>query len=73
MFLGYSEADETLLKPHNNLSVIDIPSTLQQLLIQIYNKVRISHIKKNKNKKDGETKKLNYYYQLIQYIKYIFQ
>lgn len=39
LFLGYSEADENLLKPHNNLSVIDAAATLQQIMSQMHNKV----------------------------------
>ncbi|XP_058795121.1 uncharacterized protein LOC131666463 isoform X3 [Phymastichus coffea] len=32
MFLGYSETDETLLKPHNNLSVVDAVSSLDSFM-----------------------------------------
>lgn len=48
LFLGYSEADETLLKPHNNLSVIDAASTLQQIMSQSHNKVTYSGDKRDR-------------------------
>lgn len=34
LFLGYSETDETLLKPHSNLTVHDAVSSLQEFLLQ---------------------------------------
>ncbi|KAF4531744.1 hypothetical protein B566_EDAN015190 [Ephemera danica] len=37
LFLGYSETDETLLKPHSNLTVHDTPEALQHLLPSLYN------------------------------------
>lgn len=32
MFLGYSEKDETLLRPHNNLTVLDAVSSLDNFM-----------------------------------------
>lgn len=32
MFLGYSETDENLLKPHNNLTVVDAVSSLDSFM-----------------------------------------
>lgn len=32
MFLGYSETDETLLRPHNNLTVLDAVSSLDSFM-----------------------------------------
>lgn len=34
LFLGYSETDETLLKPHSNLTVHDAVISLQEFLVQ---------------------------------------
>lgn len=41
MFLGYSEKDETLLKHHNNLTVLDAVSSLDNFMKQeVNNQVR---------------------------------
>lgn len=34
LFLGYSETDESLLKPHSNLTVHDAVMSLQEFLLQ---------------------------------------
>lgn len=34
MFLGYSEADENLLRPHSNLTVLDAVSSLDSFMRQ---------------------------------------
>lgn len=41
MFLGYSEKDENLLKQHNNLTVLDAVSSLDNFMKQeVNNQVR---------------------------------
>jgi hypothetical protein len=43
LFLGYSETDEALLKPHSNLSIQDAVSSLQDFMRHEFsNKVRLS-------------------------------
>lgn len=41
MFLGYSEKDETLLKQHNNVTVLDAVSSLDNFMREeVNNQVR---------------------------------
>lgn len=43
MFLGYSEQDESLLRPHNNVTVLDAVSSLDSFMREeVNNQVRKS-------------------------------
>lgn len=45
MFLGYSETDENLLKPHNNLTVVDAVSSLDNFMREeVNNQVRVLNL-----------------------------
>lgn len=47
MFLGYSEADQSLLRPYNNLTVFDAVSTLDAFMRQEVNNQVYIHWYKN--------------------------
>lgn len=40
MFLGYSEKDESLLRQHNNLTVLDAVSSLDSFMREVNNQVK---------------------------------
>nr|KAF7425585.1 hypothetical protein H0235_008023 [Vespula pensylvanica] len=62
MFLGYSEKDETLLRPHNNLTVLDAVSSLDNFMreeVNNQNSLKICRLQRGNclRKKVGNTEK----------------
>lgn len=50
MFLGYSETDETLLRPYNNLTVLDAVNSLDSFMREEVNN-QVKYMQKKEVKK----------------------